>query len=79
MYVYNIYIKSLHDGYPKKVSLLCTGICLNINLMITTGRWNLDIHLVVIYTNVFKAANKKSRRQAARIPEETTVFYSYAF
>lgn len=64
---------------PKKVPPLCTGICLNINLMITTGRWNLDIHLEVIYTSVFKAANKKSRRQAAKIPEQTTIFYSYAF
>lgn len=64
-----------------KVFPLCTGICLNVNLMITTGRWNFDIHLVVIYTSVFKAANKKSRRQAAKIPEETTVFYfiAYAF
>lgn len=61
---------------PKKVSPLCPGICLNISVMITTGRWNWEIHLVVIYTSVFKAANKKSRRQTAKIPEKTTVFYS---
>lgn len=61
-----------------KVFTLCAGICLNVNLMITTSRWNFDTHLVVIYTSVFKAANKQIQKAGSQNSrrDNCLLFYS---
>lgn len=66
------------DSLKNKVFPLCAGICSNINLMITTGRWNFDIHLVVIYTSVFNAANEQIQKAGSQNSrrDNCLLFYS---
>lgn len=59
---FNIAKQQLNDQIPKDTAFppfFAQESVLEANSMITTRTWNFDIHLVLIYTSIFKAANKK--------------------